>query len=202
MPGENILHCCCGVCPCTTPTTVDPAGLGLALDVTLTWTGGPATRTWAGLTWTRGETKTICASYQCQRTCTTCTPTVAYDKEIFSVGNPTGGGGGAIHISASGVAPTFNTPQDRVRFWGVTSVSEAYLLVKDSFINQTSHFGVSSRVNISSDNFGTYATNFTVQDGFSEPGHFGGGTTGSVTDTNGITYDWSVNPDCSQSPIC
>ena len=51
MQGE----CCCG--------TSDPCSGEPGISLTVTWTPGPATRTYFGQTFTPGETKTICPTF-------------------------------------------------------------------------------------------------------------------------------------------
>lgn len=201
-------HCpnCCPELVCLCTSTVFPGGLRPALSVTLTWTGPQTTRQWAFLTWTNGETKQLCCTYQCFRG--SCTPFATYTRENCSFGatvtGATAGGiaGGGLRLSAflspfciTGTPPL--TLTDRLRFLGVeTATTTAILKMRYLTFYFGGTYGYSTRSNISTDNFGTYATNFTQADGFLEPGHFGGGTTGQITDTNGITYQWSVDPAC------
>ncbi len=207
---KNCPNCCPEIEPpaeCTCTSTL-PGGLSPGLSITLTWTGPQATREWAFLVWTNGETKVLCCqAYICQRA--TCSPTVSYGREQCTMGNTATGytvggiAGGGIDMTAflspfcvvTGTPPL--TLTDRIAFLGVeTATTTAILKLKYLTFYFGGTYGYSTRSNISTDNFGTYATNFTQADGLLEPGHFGGGATGQVTDTNGITYQWTQDPIC------
>lgn len=204
-PVAGCASCCPGAaCPCVVATTVYIGGFIPGLDVTISWTGAQVNRNWGKdssgnpLTWTNGETKSICGGYQCTRV--SC-PTTSAGFEILDVGYLSAGSPGGIRLTGGAnffcTGPTLNVASDRVIFRGVTTVTQATLLIKNSYLATIpTNFGYSSRVNISTDNFGTYLTNFTVADEFIEAGHFGGGATGQVTDTNGITYTWTLISAC------
>lgn len=202
---------CCGGCPCAAPTTLY-TGLGLVpgLDVTLTWTGAQATRLWGedfpgSLIWTNGETKTLCGGYLCQRRgagTTGCSPSYGFEEIgipdwLFTAPE----GGLLLQAFYTGCQGNGFLAKDKVQFKGNTTLSNVpYLNVADNYyLTFVSHFGGSSRSNISTDNIGLFSTAFTQLDEFLElsGGHFGGTGTGQITDTNGITYTWTpATPAC------
>lgn len=68
----------CDRCPCEEPPA-NPCAPDPGIDVTLTWAGAPATRSFLGQTFTSGQTHVICPTlYSCQNIDT---PTTFYKQE-------------------------------------------------------------------------------------------------------------------------
>ena len=194
--------CCCSTpapvpCPCTEPNP--------GIDVTLAWTDEDVTKTFLSVSWTNGETKTICPSVYV-RTELDPTFSASASTELWRVGSFSGTKsvflfGALASWRTTGTLPTeyVKRVRDTVIVRGLTPTVGSLKLTRYFDVISTSTLSkITQTANLSAQNLGNASTNFNDSaNGCVEDNAFG-----QMSDTKGITYTWARTAACASRWGC